>query len=233
MKSVVIVDWVPTPQGNLDNRKKAYHLYQLIAIILLGFFSMGAWWGGGKAKKEKQPSQTTLDTEKSLIPSESKSELQNKTEAQDSNVKPTEPQIGSTVKQTSDNVEKKVPVEGSSEPVATGRQKEEVEKIQGELKEIIHRTQQLQDQVKNNRSEIQQILQRAQIHEQILRSITLPPSVPTRQQIDAEEIVRREKLRLIAVQTKQTQDQLRVIQQARSFKASSVAPSDTKTSKTS
>ncbi|MBI1978058.1 MAG: hypothetical protein HYS55_04835 [Candidatus Omnitrophica bacterium] len=94
-------------------------------------------------------------------------------------------------------------------------QRKEAEKIRSELKQIIRRTNRLHGRVKENRVEIQQILERAKIHERILRSISIPQPIRATQQINADEIVRREKLRLIAQQARDTQDQLRAIQKAK------------------
>ncbi len=186
-----------------------------VMLLSVAFLSLGAWWGGDKAQKNMAAQEVK-------------------------NSKQTNPEP-KLVHTDSVNVQKKMtPQENSKGEKNTladdspEKQQKEVEKIQGELKEIITRTQQLQNQVKNNRSEIQQILQRAQIHEQILRSITLPPAVPKKNQLDPEEIIKHEKLRLIGEQARQTQEQLRVIQQARSFsKPAQVVSSETKTSKAS
>ena len=112
-------------------------------------------------------------------------------------------------------------------------QREDVEKIQGELKEVISRTSQLQNQVQGNRSEIQDILERAQIHERILRSMNTLRTTTAVSKIDADEIIRREKIRLIANETQRTQQQLRTIQQAQSVKTASYTPTDTRASRTS
>ena len=100
----------------------------------------------------------------------------------------------------------------ADEKVNPGQDKE---KIQEELKQIIARTQQLQVQVKDNRSEIQKILKRAEIHQKILKGITIPSTIQTKQQIDAEQIIAQEKMRLIALQAHETQEQLKVFQNAR------------------
>lgn len=92
---------------------------------------------------------------------------------------------------------------------------EDIEKIQTELKQIIVRTQQLQTQVRDDRSEIQQILERAQIHQRILKGITIPQPIQSKQQINQNDMIAREKMRLIAQQVHQTQEQLKAIQNSK------------------
>ncbi|MBI4368108.1 MAG: hypothetical protein HY588_01800 [Candidatus Omnitrophica bacterium] len=101
----------------------------------------------------------------------------------------------------------------------------EINRIQKDLREIINRTRQLQSQVKNNRTEMQSILQRAQIHERILQEITVPPRpIQTKTQLDPEEVVKLEKLRLISEQTRETQEKLRQIQNTRMIQSAQAAP---------
>ena len=92
---------------------------------------------------------------------------------------------------------------------------EDVAKIQAELKQIIDRTQQLQTQVQGDRSEIRQILERAKIHQRILTSITIPQPIQSKQQINQNDIIAREKMRLIAQQVHQTQEQLKAVQNSK------------------
>jgi len=99
--------------------------------------------------------------------------------------------------------------------VTPDQQVENAEKINDELKQIISRTQQLQTQVHDDRSEIQKILERAQIHQRILKGITIPQPIQSKQQINQADIIAREKMRLIAQQVHQTQEQLRAIQNSR------------------
>lgn len=197
---------------NPSKRKQKLEALRLIFVVFFAVFSVAAWWGG---KKEKEDEKVVLS-------------------------EPTHPPLtheGIQVKTVSTQKPPPLP-KGPSEAQMqllkqSDRQREEVARIQSELKEIINRTQYLQNQVKDNRSEIRNILERARIHERILKNITVPHPIQSRQQIDAEEIVRMEKLRLIAVQARETQAQLRTIQQARPLKTTQLAPSETKTSKTS
>ena len=211
----------------LKSRSKNDRLYQIVAVFFFALVSLGAWWGGNKAQKEIQKDKTQ-QLKLSAMPQNSVATSE-KGPSKSGDVKAPIPQNESTVKKDKD-------AQGIPVVMVPVKQQEEVEAIKGELKEIIVRTRQLQDQVKNNRSDIQHILERAQIHQQILRNITLPPPVIAKQQIDPEVIVRREKLRIIAEQAKQTQEQLRIIQQARSLnRPTQITPTstDTKTSKTS
>ncbi len=178
----------------------------LIFVMILSFLSVAAWWDWNKEKKKEsapRPAPTQSAPDKTVLPDENIPPeflplKKNKKEIQEQNADDTE------------------------------RQREEVTRIQTELKDVISRTRLLQDQVKDNRVEIQKILDRAKIHEQILKNITVPRPVPARQPMDADEIVRREKLRLIALEASKTQDQLRTIQQARTVRATQIASSKTK-----
>jgi hypothetical protein len=99
--------------------------------------------------------------------------------------------------------------------------------IQKELSEIIDRTTKLQNEIKGNRTEVLKIMERAQIHNQILKTIKVPqPVTPVAyRQIDAQELVQREKLRLIAEQTRRAQQQLEIIQRTRAIESSQSASS--------
>lgn len=108
--------------------------------------------------------------------------------------------------------------------IATSNQQvENVEKIQSDLQQIISRTQQLQTQVIQNRSEIKGILERAQIHQRILKGITVPKPIQSKDLINPDAIVAREKMRLIAQQAQQAQEHLKAIQSARFVKSISKA----------
>ena len=218
-----------------DQAKKDY-LGRWIVILVLALLSLGAWWGGSETKKNVSNTQHQAEhlskaahESMPLSKIDQKADQQPKTEEKKVDESPSK-----ALPQEKLIAEKNKDADEALKVVSPGTQKEEAEKIQGELKEIINRTQQLQTQVKNNRLEIQSMLERARIHERILRNITLPPPTPTRQQFDIEEMIKREKLRLIAEQAMQTQKQLRIIQQARLLsKTSQVAPNETKTSKPS
>ena len=99
--------------------------------------------------------------------------------------------------------------------VTPDQQLEDADKIHEELKQIIARTQQLQKQVGSDRNEIRLILERAQIHEQILKNIKIPKPIQSKQQINRDDIIAREKMRLIAVQAHQTQEHLKALQSSR------------------
>jgi hypothetical protein len=92
----------------------------------------------------------------------------------------------------------------------------EVANVQRELSEIIDRTSKLQNDVQVNRIEVLTIMERAKIHDRILKTIKVPQPVkmPVKT-VDADAIVKQEKLRLIAAQTRQAQKQLETIQRTR------------------
>ncbi len=108
-----------------------------------------------------------------------------------------------------------VPVRPIKPVVLPVKPVEDIEKIQTDLKQIIERTQQLQTQVRGDRSEIQQILERAKIHQRILTTITIPQPIQSKQQINQNDIIAREKMRLIAQQVHQTQEQLKAVQNSK------------------
>ena len=218
---------------------KKSHLYRLITILILASLSLGAWWGGGGGKKEKNGSSSVQSPKKQ--PSEVAKESVSLLKVEQKNEQPKVEEKKSDEGLSKPSPQKKLTPEHTKDvsTVPKGvlgpeKNEKEPEKIQSELKEIINRTQQLQTQVKNNRVEIQNILERARIHEQILRNITLPPSIPTKQQLNPEAIINREKVRLIAEQARQTQEQLRAIQQVHLLnKATQVAQNEAKTPKSS
>ncbi|MBI3999551.1 MAG: hypothetical protein HY351_02960 [Candidatus Omnitrophica bacterium] len=206
---------------NPSRRKQKLETLRLLFVVFFAVFSVAAWWDGKKEKENEKGNEK--ENEKVVLSQPANQPLTHE---------------GIQVKTVS--IQKPPPLpKGLSEAQMqlikkqSERQREEVARIQSELKEIINRTQYLQNQVKDNRFEIQNILERTRIHERILKNITVPRPIQSKQQIDAEEIVRMEKLRLIAVQARETQAQLRTIQQARPLKTTQLAPSDTKTSKTS
>ncbi len=99
--------------------------------------------------------------------------------------------------------------------VTPDQEVEDIDKIHNELKQIIARTQKLQNQVHDDRNEIKDILERAQIHQRILKGITIPKPIQSKQQINQDDILAREKMRLIAQQAYQTQQQLKALQSSR------------------
>jgi len=175
-------------------------LQHLFLILLLTVFSLGAWWDFGKPKKEEpkkeQPSFLS-QLQQQFGPKKDQPAKQAESESQG-----TAPEF------------KAETLEGDLPPSV------EAANVQKELSEIIDRTSKLQDQVKDNRAEVLQIMERAKIHENILKTIKVPQPVATPVKVvDAEAIVQREKLRLIAEQTKRAQEQLEIIQRTRSLES--------------
>lgn len=108
------------------------------------------------------------------------------------------------------------------------RQPRDVVKIQNELNEIVSRSRQLQGQVRDDRNEIQEILERTQIHQRILKTITIPKTIQQHPNIsNAENVIAREKMRLIAQQALQTQEQLKAIQATKALSAAKTESSQT------
>ncbi len=171
-------------------------LQNLFFIFFLASLSLGTWWDFGKPKKEepkkKQPSFIS-QLQQQFGPKKDQAAKQTESESQE-----TAPEFKTGV------------FEGDLPPSV------EAVNVQKELSEIIDRTSKLQDQVKGNRTEVLQIMERAKIHENILKTIKIPqPVAAPVKYVDADAIVQREKLRLIAEQTKQAQKQLEIIQRTR------------------
>ena len=232
----------------------------LCLIIFLAALSLGAWWEIGKSKgnsttQKKEVVQLPLDQNVQTAPTELKREtkvvpvqiseakkVESVREEKSVELKKKDGKKSSALLESKPEKQKKSAgpknenkVKSSVTPdLGSEKQGEEIKKIQNELRQVIHQTSQLQNKVRGNRVEVQEILERAKIHEKILRSIAAPAPVRTAQQIDVDEILRREKLRLLAEQTQHSQDQLRAIQQVRSStSASKVAATAIKTSKIS
>lgn len=209
---------------------KSYMYFCL--IVFLAFLSTSAWWEAGKSQKNISSKKEEANPKPiQAVETESAS---GEAKTQKSSAVP-------TLKTSEDQKKPAPPSKGkkgkklSSSKTNSRKQEEDVLKIQAELGKVISQTSHLQNHVRDNRIEIQQILERARIHEKILRSIAVPTPVRSVQQISADEILRREKLRLIAEQTQQSQDQLRAIQLAQSSLVQVPRPitSSAKPSKTS
>lgn len=193
-----------------------------LLLLLCVFLSVGAWWDLGRSTKKEKDREKAATTA-SVKRDQAQSNLAVTSEPEETEEITGEERIG---------VKKRTPQDELD--LSPKKQQEEAAKIKADLDDIIERTRQLQARVQDDRSEIQKIMERAQIHERILRSISIPQPIPTKYQVNADEIVKQEKLRLIAEQARQTQEQLRIIQQAKSL-GSSVrsAPTGTKTSNAS
>lgn len=116
---------------------------------------------------------------------------------------------GKTKKMELEPREKKV-----TEKVSVG-EVDEVVQVQKELQQIVERTNALQREVQANRLETQRILERAKIHERILNTLSVPGPVQTGDQVNVDRILQQEKVRLIAEQARQTQNQLQALERAR------------------
>ena len=178
--------------------------YRYSVLLITALVCLGAWWDRAETKK------TALDSEKVVEDHETQFAEDRSAEKEIAQVSASEKTPGIQKIQVPD-----------------------VARIQKDLKEIINRSRHLQLQVNDNRSEIQGMMERARIHEQILKTISIPKPVRVKKEIEADEIVKREKLRLIAEQARKTQEQLRHIQEGRSLKPAEYVPADGAASKTS
>ena len=170
----------------------------LILIFFVAVLSLGAWWDLGKPKKEEPKKQSQINSSVSQAKKSSKNITSEKKEQKPEG---TVPRL-----QTETQSDFSQPVDATN--------------VQKELSEIIDRTSKLQGEVKGNRTEILQIMERAQIHDRILKTIKMPQPVKMPVKVvDADAIVRQEKLRLIAAQTQQAQKQLETIQRTRNIES--------------
>src|SRR3989338_7632930 len=123
-------------KGSLDSskRKQGLETLRLIFLIFFALFSIAAWWD---EKKEMESEKKALpQTANQILTAESAQvkEVSAKKEAVSiQKAKPLPKDQAEAQKQLAEE---------------SGRQREEVSRIQGELKEIINRTQHLQNQVK-------------------------------------------------------------------------------------
>jgi len=90
-----------------------------------------------------------------------------------------------------------------------------VQAIQSQLRQIIDRTRVLQQQAVGDRAEVDRILNRARIHEQILRTLNVREPVRVVTPVDRTKILEWEKVRLISEQARRSQDALRTLEQSR------------------
>lgn len=112
----------------------------------------------------------------------------------------------------------------------SGQAVDEKVQVQKDLHQIIERTNQLQHQVQTNRAEIQRILERATIHERILQTLSVPEAVRTKDQVNVERILQQEKVRLIAEQTRNIQNQLQALERAKAIQTVRTVPSKSNSS---
>ena len=126
------------------------------------------------------------------------------------------------------NQQKEAPREVDRSP--SEPQDVEIDDIEKELNQVIQRSSQLKTQVQTNRVEVHKILERAQIHEKILRSMRTPKPTVVQDRIKIDQILAQEKLRLIAQEARRNQDRLRAIQHAQTAQAVRTSPIRTKAS---
>ena len=207
----------------------------LILVVFLSSLSLGAWWNSGQTKEEKAKKQSDVSSgvEPKILEASVRSQdiVRNQPivsrPAEIQKVVPEANQISlpQVPSQTTlpnlpplPKVPKAVPI---NEPLPSVKVPvpEDMIKLQSELSEIITRSSKLQNEVKENRAQIHEIMERAKIHENILKTIKAPQLVKVPTPIDADAIVQREKLRLIAEQTKQAQQQLETIQRTQSIES--------------
>ena len=182
--------------------------YKFGLIFLAAAISLGAWWD---VKEKKDSKEVTKSSEPQQISEPPHSEL------------PRPKRVSNTPepKKVAPETKKEDPIpvfQPASENDAVNTAFETAH-VQKELTDIIERTSKLQNQVNGNRNELIEIMERAQIHREILKTIKTPRAIITPVQPNSDlDVVDREKIRLISEQTRQAQQQLEVIQRARAIK---------------
>ena len=204
----------------------------LFLIFFSAALSLGAWWDLGKPKKEEPKKNSPSVSQTSQQPDRAKNQSTNEqtVERKETGSEP-QKQIQKPI------LEVEIPTPGLKanlppipvapkilpvEPIVSAKvpTPAELAQIQKDLNDIIVRSSKLQDEVKENRTEVLQIMERAKIHESILKTIKIPQPVKMPVKVvDADAIVQREKLRLIAEQTRQAQKQLETFQRTRSIQS--------------
>ena len=92
---------------------------------------------------------------------------------------------------------------------------EQIKKIEKEIQDVIKVSSMLKTKMQDDRAKIQEIMERTKIHEQIMHNLSrdqvlTPPLTPT---IKVEDLLRNEKIRLIAEESRRSHDQLQLIKQ--------------------
>ncbi len=115
------------------------------------------------------------------------------------------------------NIETLTQKENGKEASASGElaSAEQVKKIEKEIQDVIKVSSMLKTKMQDDRAKIQQIMERTKIHEQIMHNLSrdqvlTPPLTPT---IKVEDLLRNEKIRLIAEESRRSHDQLQLIKQ--------------------
>lgn len=111
--------------------------------------------------------------------------------------------------------------EAPAEALKPEDREKEIAQIEGELKDILEKTTALQESVGANRAEIQKIVERARIHNQILKTIRIPKPVRTGAEARIDHVLAAEKVRVIGDQARRTQQQIRILEQTRRAQAAS------------
>lgn len=184
---------------NLRLKEEKVRWTTLVIILGAAFLATGFWWDSKKEEKTGETPSAPKSQEPVSASASPKTVAPGKKE-REVKITPLRP---SAIRAQKEDFE-----------VSKG-DREEVEKIQNELKEVVTRTQELQAQAKTERSEISEIMERARIHEQILRNMSIPKPIVVSQRINVDEVLRREKLRLIAEEASRVQRQLRAVEAAR------------------
>jgi hypothetical protein len=196
-------------------------------ILLFGSFSLGAWWDFGQSK---QKTTKTEESQKSpwWSKQENKQTKQAVTEQPVIRAETLAPPVIEKKSPATEKINQKELAEqtmtGSASKGGSG-----VEQIRQELSQIVQRTKTLQNQVQGNRTQIHKIMERAQMHEKILRRMKVAQPVSIREQTNVEEILKAEKIRLIAEQSQRSRNQLRIIEQAKAYRPTPTTPAKAKT----
>ena len=90
----------------------------------------------------------------------------------------------------------------------------EISRVQNQIQKVIQLNETLKTRYHNQAGEIDRISEQARIHQRILNNLTVPPR-PSLAPIDAQEILRQEKIRVISSETQRNQEFLQNLERTR------------------
>ncbi len=196
------------------SQNKNHLATRITLIVLISMLSLG-FWNFGRPKPE--PEKKT-DSKASEVPSE--------TAPREVKVRPMERSTADAGRKIEEEKRSEITPDTVIQPAGTATKDPDIPAIEKELQGIITRTHHLQRSMHGDRSEIEKIMSRAQVHERILRNLAATPPVnvqQTQRAGDIEAALQREKLRLLAEQVDKAQATLNVIETSQRIRPVEVA----------
>jgi hypothetical protein len=95
---------------------------------------------------------------------------------------------------------------------------EEREQLGKELKQVLKLTKLLKTQVQEDRLRVAEIIERTKIHQDIVKRMNAPKKYVDPQVVGVDQLLRNEKIRLIAEQSRRSQKQLQVMKKRQALK---------------